>query len=70
MHHEQPEQGRRSRSRLAPNRPAGRRHSESGSSLLDGFGAVTPRQRPEDFAAIRAEFERGVAEEASRWLSP
>lgn len=37
------------------------------STLLPGFGAVTPRQRPEDFAAVRA-FECGVAKEASRWL--
>lgn len=36
------------------------------SRLIDGFGAVTPRSRPEDFDALRAEFESGVAEEALR----
>jgi AbrB family looped-hinge helix DNA binding protein len=34
------------------------------SRLLTGFGAVQPRQRPEDFKALREEFEQGVAEEA------
>lgn len=36
------------------------------SRLLDGYGAVTPRSRPEDFDALREEFESGVAEEAFR----
>ncbi len=27
------------------------------------YGIVEPRQRPEDFRALREEFERGVAEE-------
>lgn len=36
------------------------------SRLLDGYGAVTPRSRPEDYDALREEFESGVAEEALR----
>jgi len=35
------------------------------SSLLEGFGAVAPGQRPEDFGRIREEIERAIAEEAS-----
>ncbi len=34
------------------------------SNLLRGFGAVTPRQRPEDFDAIRRETREWVAEQA------
>lgn len=34
------------------------------SDLRKHFGSVTPHQRPEDFAALREEFERGVAEDA------
>lgn len=34
-------------------------------TLLAGFGAVTPRQRPEDFRALREEFERGAAADAT-----
>ena len=30
-------------------------------TILAGFGAVAPRKRPEDFQALREEFERGVA---------
>jgi len=33
------------------------------SSILDAYGAVEPRNRPEDFRAIREAFERGVADE-------
>ena len=33
------------------------------SKLLAGFGAVTPKQRPEDFHSIREEVERRIAEE-------
>ena len=33
------------------------------SKVLRGFGAVTPRKRPEDFRELRQEFEKGVAEE-------
>jgi AbrB family looped-hinge helix DNA binding protein len=35
------------------------------SKLLAGYGAVTPKHRPEDFQAVREEFEKGVAEEVS-----
>jgi AbrB family looped-hinge helix DNA binding protein len=28
------------------------------------YGSIVPRQRPEDFRALREDFERGVAEEA------
>lgn len=34
------------------------------NTLRQLFGSVTPRQRPEDFKALREEFERGVAEDA------
>jgi len=37
--------------------------SRASSKLLAGYGAVPPRERPEDFQKIREEFERGVAEE-------
>ncbi len=33
------------------------------SKLLQGFGAVTPRNKPEDFQKLREEFEKGVAKE-------
>jgi len=36
------------------------------SKILEIYGSVTPRNRPEDFAALREEFETGVAEEATR----
>ena len=32
-------------------------------SIRDVYGLVSPRERPEDFARLREEFERGVAEE-------
>jgi len=35
----------------------------SPETILAGFGAVAPRKRPEDFRALRDEFERGVAAE-------
>lgn len=35
------------------------------SRITQGFGAITPRQRPEDFHALRKEFEQGVADEVS-----
>ena len=31
------------------------------SQLLAGFGAVSPKHRPENFQAMRDEFEEGVA---------
>lgn len=34
-------------------------------SLSEVFGAVSPRNHPEDYAALREEFERGVAEEVA-----
>ena len=36
---------------------------QASSKLLQGYGAVTPRNRPEDFQELREEFEKGVAEE-------
>jgi len=33
--------------------------------VLAGFGAVRPRQRPEDLERLREEFEMGVAEEVT-----
>jgi antitoxin PrlF len=36
------------------------------SKILDLYGSVPPRDRPEDFQALRDEFEAGVAEEATR----
>ena len=35
------------------------------SKVLAGFGAVTPRKKPEDWQEVREEFEKGVAEEAA-----
>jgi hypothetical protein len=35
------------------------------SRLLAGFGAVTPRQRPEDWRKVRAVVEEAMAEEAA-----
>ena len=34
------------------------------SVLLEGFGAVTPHDRPEDWAKIREEMEAHMAEDA------
>jgi AbrB family looped-hinge helix DNA binding protein len=31
------------------------------SRLLEGFGAVAPRQKPENYRAVRVAFEKGVA---------
>jgi hypothetical protein len=36
------------------------------SRLLAGFGAVTPRQRPEDWRKIREDMEAAMAEEVSK----
>jgi hypothetical protein len=36
------------------------------SDLLAGYGAVTPKRKPEDFACLREEFEQGVADEVVR----
>lgn len=33
------------------------------SRLLQGYGAVTPRNKPEDFQELREEFEKGVAKD-------
>jgi hypothetical protein len=35
------------------------------SRLLAGFGAVTPRQKPEDWRKVRAEMEEAMAEEVA-----
>ena len=36
---------------------------QASSELLKHFGSVTPRNNPEDFQEIRAEFEDSVAQE-------
>ena len=35
------------------------------SKLLAGYGAVTPKERPEDWAKVRAEVERTIAAETA-----
>jgi hypothetical protein len=35
------------------------------SRLLAGFGAVTPRHKPEDYRLVRAEMEEAMASEVS-----
>lgn len=35
------------------------------SGLLAGYGAVTPRHRPEDWRKVREEVEQAVAEEVA-----
>ena len=35
------------------------------SELLQWFGSVTPRNRPEDFREVREAFEKAVAEEVA-----
>jgi antitoxin PrlF len=45
------------------NRKAGTAILRKVGSIADAYGAVQARSRPEDFAALRAEFERGVADE-------
>jgi antitoxin PrlF len=35
------------------------------SQLLAGFGAVTPRQKPEDWRKVRKEAEQAMAEEVA-----
>ncbi len=37
----------------------------AGSRLMRHFGSVPPISRPEDFASLREEFEKGVASEVS-----
>ncbi len=39
--------------------------SRASSKLLQWFGSVTPRNKPEDFQKIREEFEKGVAGEVA-----
>jgi antitoxin PrlF len=39
--------------------------SRASSKLLQWFGSVTPRNKPEDFQKVREEFEKGVAEEVA-----
>ena len=33
------------------------------SRLLQGYGAVTPKEKPENFQELRENFEKGVAKE-------
>lgn len=35
------------------------------SRLLQGYGAVTPRKRPENWQEVRAEVEQSIAEEVA-----
>jgi hypothetical protein len=35
------------------------------SGLLVGFGAVTPRQKPEDWHKVRSDMEEAMAEEVA-----
>lgn len=35
------------------------------SRLLDGYGAVNPRAKPEDWRAVREEMEQAVAQEVA-----
>ena len=35
------------------------------SRLLAGFGAVTPKQKPEEWRKVRAEMEEAMAEEVA-----
>ncbi len=35
------------------------------SRLLQGYGAVTPRKRPENWKKVRAEVEQAIAEEVA-----
>jgi hypothetical protein len=37
----------------------------SPSRLLAGFGAVTPRQKPEDYRLVREDMEAAMAEEVA-----
>ena len=38
--------------------------TRASSKLLAGFGAVTPKNQPEDFPTLRKAFEEGVARES------
>jgi len=33
------------------------------SKLLSGYGAVSPKKRPEDFRQVREDVEKGIAED-------
>lgn len=35
------------------------------SRILQGYGAVSPRHRPEDWTKVRAEIEQSIAEEVA-----
>ena len=39
--------------------------TRASSKLLQGYGAVIPRNKPEDFQELRDEFEKGVAKDIS-----
>ena len=53
---------------VAPPEP--RRAPKSSEAIIArlhaSYGSVTPRQRPEDFRALREEFEEGVADEVTK----
>ena len=42
-----------------------RLHPVSSSRILRGFGAVSPRNRPENWAGVRDEVEQSISEEAA-----
>jgi hypothetical protein len=50
--------------------PAGAARRRARTTLLEGYGAVPPRRRPEDLRALREAFEEGVAAEVVAGLSP
>ena len=39
--------------------------SRASSRLIQGYGAVTPRTKPEDYENLRKTFEEGVAEDVA-----
>jgi hypothetical protein len=44
---------------------AGEQVRQAKSNLRKHFGSVTPRNHPEDWVALRREFEEGFAEDAA-----
>jgi antitoxin PrlF len=40
------------------------------SAILAGYGSATPRQRPEDFRAVREHVERAIAEDVAGEVQP
>ena len=50
-----------------PGRTKSRIQAQAGQSVAEAtFGAVTPRRRPEDFRALRREFEESAGEGAAK----